>query len=136
MLKSTPLLPALSGEPLQLARERVPLLGERDRESDETRRIPPHVMEAISATGLPWMMIPKRAGGAGQTMRCEIEGTAELATGSAGAAWAFGLLCAVTSLAGPLRRSAGERSFKTGRASVCGGTMPPATARPLGRRSY
>ena len=132
MLKSTPLFPALSGEPLQLARELVPLLAEHDREIDETRRIPPHVMEAISATGLPWMMIPKRAGGAGQTMRCEIEVTAELARGSAGAAWAFGLLCAVTSVAGSLRRSAAGRIFITGRELVCGVTMPSGTARRIG----
>src|SRR5216684_3175632 len=111
MLKSTPLFPPLSGEPLELARGLVPLLAEHDREIDETRRVPPHIMEAISATGLPWMMVPKRAGGAGQRMRCLIEVTAELARGSAGAAWAFGLLCAVTSVAGALRQSAVQRIF-------------------------
>ena len=132
MLKSTPLFPALSGEPFELARGLVPLLAEHDREIDETRRVPPQVMEAISATGLPWMMVPKRAGGAGQTIRCQIEVTAELARGSAGAAWAFGLLCAVTSVAGSLRRSAMERIFVTGRELVCGVTMLSGTARRVG----
>src|SRR5712692_2643089 len=132
MLKSTPLFPTLSGDPLQLARGLVPLLAEHDREIDETRRVPPHVMEAICVTGLPWMMVPKRSGGAGQRMRRQIEVTAELARGSAGAAWAFGLLCAVTAVAGSLPRPAVQRIFVTGRELVCGVTMPTGTARRVG----
>src|SRR5260370_42081198 len=92
--------PRLCGDPLSLASALVPLLAEQDREIDETRCVPTAVMDAIRATGLPWMMVPKRAGGAGERMRRQIEVTAELATGSAGAAWAFGLLCGVTAVAG------------------------------------
>ncbi len=132
MLKSSPLFPSLSGEPLKLARGLVPLLAEHDREIDETRRVPPQVMEAICAAGLPWMMVPKRARGAGQTMRCLIEVTAELARGSAGAAWAFGLLSGVTGVAGSLPRSAVQRIFVTGKELVCGVTMLTGTARRVG----
>src|SRR5260370_19137436 len=132
-LKSSALFPALlSGEPLELARGLVPLLAEHDREIDETRRVPPHVMESISATGLPWMLVPKRSGGAGLRMRCQIEVTAELARGSAGAAWAFGLLCGVTGFAASLPQSALQRMFLTGRELVCGVTMLTGTARRNG----
>jgi len=70
--------PALSGEPLSLARSLVPLLADHDQETDESRRVPRHVMDAICATGLAWMMGPKRSGGPGERMRCQIEVTAEL----------------------------------------------------------
>src|SRR6266851_7780485 len=86
-------------------------------------------MEAICATGLPWMMVPKRSGGAAERMRCQIEVTAELARGSAGAAWAFGLLCGVTAVAASLPQPAARRIFKTGRELVCGMTPYTGTAR-------
>src|SRR5882762_6171865 len=121
--------PPLSGEPLSLARSLVPLLADHDQETDETRRVPRHVMDAICATGLPWMMVPKRSGGLGERMRCQIEVTAELARGSAGAAWAFGLLCGVTAVAASLPQPAARRIFKTGRELVCGVTMYTGTAR-------
>src|SRR5260370_29703767 len=134
-LKSSALFPALlSGEPLELARGLVPLLAEHDREIDETRRVPPHVMEAISATGLPWRLVPKRSGGAGLRMRCQIEVTAELARGSAGAAWAFGLLSGVTGFFASLPQSVVQRMFLTGRELVCGVTMLTGTARRIGGR--
>jgi alkylation response protein AidB-like acyl-CoA dehydrogenase len=132
MLKSTALFPTLSDEPLELARRLVPLLAEHDREIDETRRVPPHIMEAISATGLPWMLVPKRSSGAGQPMRSQIEVTAELARGSAGAAWAFGLLSGVTGFAASLPQSVVRRMFLTGRELVCGVTMLTGTARRNG----
>jgi alkylation response protein AidB-like acyl-CoA dehydrogenase len=122
-------IPPLCGDPLELAHALVPLLADHDREADEARRVPSAVMEAICATGLPWMMVPKRAGGAGRRMRCQIEVTAELARGSAGAAWAFGLLCGVTAAAGSLPPPAVRRIFKTGRELVCGVTMNTGTAK-------
>ncbi len=122
-------IPKLQGDPLDLARALTPLLAEHDKETDEARRVPPAVMEAICATGLPWMMAPKRSGGAGERMRRQIEVTAELARGSAGAAWAFGLLCGVTGAAASLPPAAVRRIFKTGRELVCGVTMNTATAR-------
>ena len=121
--------PPLSGDPLSLARSLVPLLADHDQETDEFRRVPPNVMDAICATGLPWMMVPKRSGGLGESMRCQIEVTVELARGSAGAAWTFGLLCGVTAAAASLPQPAVRRIFKTGRELVCGVTMYTGTAR-------
>ena len=122
-------IPPLSGDPLSLARSLVPLLADHDKDTDESRRVPPNVMDAICATGLPWMMVPKRAGGPGERMRCQIEVTAELARGSAGAAWTFGLLCGVTAAAASLSHRAVRHIFKTGRELVCGVTMYTGTAR-------
>jgi alkylation response protein AidB-like acyl-CoA dehydrogenase len=82
-------------------------------------------------TGLPWMMMPKRAGGAGATMRTQIEAVAELARGSAGAAWQVGLLMNTTAAAASLPVAAVDRIFRTGRELVCGVTMPIGTARPV-----
>src|SRR5712671_3515054 len=121
--------PALSGEPLSLARSLVPLLADHDQETDESRRVPRDVMDAICATGLPWMMVPKRSGGPGERMRCQIEVTAELARGSAGAAWAFGLLSGVTAFAASMAPPAVRKVFKTGRELVCGVTMNVGIAR-------
>jgi alkylation response protein AidB-like acyl-CoA dehydrogenase len=122
-------IPRLCGDPLSLARSLVPLLADHDQVTDESRRVPPFVMDAICATGLPWMMVPKRSGGPGERMRRQIEVTAELARGSAGAAWAFGLLCGVTAAAASLPQPAVRRIFKTGRELVCGVTMYAGTAR-------
>src|SRR5713101_3679893 len=107
--------PKLSGDPLKLAGGLVTLLAEHDREIDESRSVPKIVMDAICATGLPWMMIPKRAGGAGEKMRTQIEVTAELARGSAGAAWVFGLLSGVTGVTASLPPQTARRIFRTGR---------------------
>ena len=85
-------------------------------------------MDAICATGLPWMMVPKSAGGLGESMRCQIEVTAELAKESAGAAWTFGLLCGVTGAAASLPQQSVRRIFKTGSELVCGVTMYTGTA--------
>src|SRR3989442_1752205 len=129
MSERTIQFPHLCGDPLSLARSLVPLLAEHDKETDESRQVPVPVMDAICATGLPWMMVPKRSGGPGERMRCQIEVTAELARGSAGAAWAFGLLCGVTAVAASLPQPAARRIFKTGRELVCGVTMYTGTAR-------
>jgi alkylation response protein AidB-like acyl-CoA dehydrogenase len=126
-----PPIPGLCGEPLELARALVPLLAEHDKETDEARCVPPKVMDAICATGLPWMMVPKRAGGPGERMRCQIEVTAELARGSAGVAWAYGLLCGVTAVAGSLPQTGVRRIFTSGRELVCGVTMIMGTARQV-----
>ena len=123
-------VPVPKGAPIELARALVPLLTEYDQEIDETRRVPDHVMDRVKETGLPWMMLPKRIGGAGELMRTEIAVTAELGRGSPGAAWSFGLLCAVTAAAGSLPAAAVDRIFRTGRELVCGVTIPAGVATP------
>lgn len=128
MLKTASRFPVLLGNPIEVARDLVPLLAEHDQWIDENRKLPPPVIDALKQSGLPWMMVPKRAGGAGQTMRMQIEVTAELARGSASAAWAFGLLCSVTATAASLPKEAFDYIFKTGRELACGVTMPIGTA--------
>jgi alkylation response protein AidB-like acyl-CoA dehydrogenase len=120
----------LVGDPIELARSLSPLLAEHDFEIDDASRVPDSVMTAIMDTGLPWMMMPKRVGGAGVTMRTHIEAVAELGRGSAGAAWQVGLLMNTTAAAASLPEPAVERIFRTGRELVCGVTMPIGTARP------
>lgn len=131
MPNTTRRIPTPAGDPVTLARDLVPLLAEHDLEIDDQRGVPAEIMDAIKATGLPWMMQPRRIGGPGQTMRTQIEVTAELARGSAGAAWAFGLLCSVTAAAGSLPQEAVDIIFKTGRELACGVTIPVGTARPV-----
>lgn len=124
-------IPNLAAPPLDLAKQLVPLLADHDPWIDDQRRLPPIIIEALRASGLPWMMMPKRRGGRGETMRTQIEVTAELARGSAGAAWAFGLACSVTALAASLPEEAAQLIFRTGRELVCGVTMPIGKARPV-----
>lgn len=131
MLNAVRTIPDLAAPPLELASQLVPLLAEHDQWIDEQRRLPEVVVEALRDTGLPWMMMPKRIGGRGETMRTMIDVTAELARGSAGAAWAFGLACSVTALAASLPEKATRLIFRTGRELVCGVTMPIGKARPV-----
>jgi len=126
-------VPGLSGDPIELARGLTSLLADHDHEIDEVSRVPEAVMTAIMDTGLPWMMMPQRAGGAGVvTMRTHVEAVAELGRGSAGAAWQVGLLMNTTAAAASLPAPAVERIFRTGRELVCGVTAPMGTARPTG----
>lgn len=123
--------PLPDGDPMEIARGLVPLLAEHDQWIDDNRKLPQVVVDALRESALPWMMVPRRVGGAGQTMRMQIEVTAELARGSAGAAWAFGLAASVTSAAASLPADAFARIFKTGRELSCGVTMPIGTAHPV-----
>ena len=121
--------PKLVGEPIELARRLVPMLAECDQEIDVTGRIPGEVMDALKTTGLPWMMMPRRSGGAGQSMRASIEVSAELARGSGSVGWMYALLSGVTAVAGSLPEEAVRRIFRTGEELVCGVTAPTGTAR-------
>jgi len=131
MTTTTRAVPQLSGDPIELARGLTALLAEHDEEIDDTRGVPESVMTTIMDTGLLWMMMPRRAGGASETMRTQIDVVAELARGSAGAAWQVGLLMNTTAAAASLPEAAVDRIFQTGRELVCGVTMPIGTARPV-----
>jgi alkylation response protein AidB-like acyl-CoA dehydrogenase len=131
MPTTTRAVPELRGDPIELARSLSPLLAEHDCEIDRTSRVPESVMTAIMDTGLPWMMVPERAGGAGVNMRTHIEAVAELGRGSAGGAWQVGLLMNTTAAAASLPEPAVARIFQTGRELVCGVTMLIGTARPV-----
>src|SRR5712692_1096201 len=128
MTTTTRAVPGLRGDPIELARSLSPLLAEHDYEIDQTSRLPESVMTAIMDTGLPWMMMPKRTGGASATMRTQIEAVAELGRGSAGAAWQVGILMNTTAAAASLPEPAVDRIFRTGRELVCGVLMPIGTA--------
>ena len=129
MTTTTRAVPGLIGDPIELARGLSPLLAKHDYEIDETSGVPEPVMKVITDTGLPWMMMPRRAGGAGATMRTQIEAVAELGRGSAGAAWQIGILMNTTAAAASLPEPAVDRIFRTGRELVCGVLMPIGTAR-------
>jgi alkylation response protein AidB-like acyl-CoA dehydrogenase len=138
MTTTTRSVPELKGDPIEIARSLSPLLAEYDYEIDKTGRVPESVMSAIMDTGLPWMMMPKRAGGAGLTMRTEIETIAELARASAGAAWHVNLLMHTTGGAASFPEPAFGRVFRTGRELFCGvlpsfggATVPTQTARSV-----
>lgn len=124
-------IPEIAGPPVEVAKQLVPLLTDHDAWIDENRRLPDAVVTALIDSGLPWMMLPRRVGGAGETMRTQLEVIAELARGSAGAAWALGLVCSVTAMAASLPEEARQLIFRTGREIVCGVTMPIGVARPV-----
>jgi alkylation response protein AidB-like acyl-CoA dehydrogenase len=103
----------------------VPLIREYAAQGSEARRVAPEVVKALEEADLFRLLVPKRYGGHGATMRTAVDAVAELARGDGSTAWVAALLVTGTGFATTFSEQAQEDVFGANpRAKVCGVFSP------------
>ncbi|MDB6061259.1 MAG: hypothetical protein JWM78_1362 [Verrucomicrobiaceae bacterium] len=115
-------------DPVVIARNLRPLLEQYAAETEQQRRVPQPVIEALETSGLFRMMFPRRADGPACSVITHLETIAELAKACPGTAWAFGLLSGVTGSAAGFPPAMTELLFKRGDERFCSATSLTAKA--------
>lgn len=103
--------PEARAELVQRAAELVPLLLKNADWVDQHRRVHPENLEALKASGIFRMWVPKRYGGYEADMRTHIDVTRELARGCASTAWVVGLITSCSFNAALFSRQAQDEIF-------------------------
>ena len=114
--------------PAHLARQLVPDLRARVRQTEELRHLPDETVEDVRRAGLFELLSPTRWGGQGGSFRDYVEVTEALAEGDPSAAWALSFLIAHNWLLSRFPLAAQKVVFANGPTA-----MTAAVANPPGR---
>jgi alkylation response protein AidB-like acyl-CoA dehydrogenase len=110
----------------------VPLIREYAEQGSEARRVAPEVVKAMEESGLFHLMVPKRLGGFGASLRTAIEATAETARGDGSTGWVAALMTVGTAFAATFSEQCQDDIFgKNPRAKVCGIFSPGDRTEPV-----
>lgn len=114
------------------AAELQPLLRRNAARCESERRIPDENLAALEEARLLDLVVPRRVGGAGESMATLLAVAAELAKGCASTAWVQTLLN-VTTWSASILPAAGQAAIFGGgkKARVCGVLAPTGTATPV-----
>jgi len=114
------------------ATELVPLIREYAAQGAEARRVAPEVIKAIDEAGLFHVMVPKRLGGSGSTLRTAIEVTAEIARGDGSTGWVAALMTLGTGFGTTWSEQCQDDIFgRNPRAKICGVFSPGDRSEPV-----
>jgi len=107
------------------ATDLIPLIREYAAQGSEARRVAPEVAKALDEAELFHLMVPKRYGGHGASLRTGIEAVAEVARGDGSTGWVAGLMTVGTAFASTFSAQCQDDVFGTNpRAKVCGVFSP------------
>lgn len=107
------------------ATDLIPLIREYAAQGSEARRVAPEVAKALDEAELFHLMVPKRYGGHGASLRTAIEAVAEVARGDGSTGWVAGLMTVGTAFASTFSAQCQDDVFGTNpRAKVCGVFSP------------
>lgn len=103
------------------ATELVPLIREHATQGSEARRVAPDVMKALEEADLFHLLVPKRYGGHGATMRTTVDAVAEVARGDGATGWIAALLVTGTGFVTTFSEQAQDEMFGANpKAKACG----------------
>jgi alkylation response protein AidB-like acyl-CoA dehydrogenase len=110
----------------------VPLIREYAAQGSEARRVAPEVIKGIDEAGLFHMMVPKRLGGSGASLRTAIEVTAEIARGDGSTGWVAALTALATGFGATWSEQAQDDIFGGNpHAKICGVFSPGDRSEPV-----
>ena len=106
-------------EPVERVRALQALIARHAGEAEALGAIAPPVFDALKAAGLFRIMVARRTGGEGASMRTFVETVAQIGRSCPGSAWAFGLLAGTTGMVGSLPDAQRAMLFKRGDELSC-----------------
>lgn len=109
----------------------VPLIREYAAQGSEARRIAPEVVKAMTEAGLFHLLVDRRLGGHGATMRTTVEAVAEVARGDGSTAWIAALLASATGFASTFSEKARKDMFGSNPKATSCGIFSPGKAEPV-----
>ncbi|WP_240197755.1 acyl-CoA dehydrogenase family protein [Nonomuraea lactucae] len=109
----------------------LPLLREQADKTEEDRRVPDEVIDALTAAGLFRISVPKRYGGLGTDMRTMLEVSAKLAEGDGSTAWVVTLINVCNWLTSLFPAQAQQEVFADPAVRVSGVLNPSSSARKV-----
>ncbi|WP_198654086.1 acyl-CoA dehydrogenase family protein [Nocardia aurea] len=109
----------------------LPLLREQAAKTEEDRRVPDEVIDALTAAGLFQVSVPKRYGGLGTDMRTMLEVSAKLAEGDGSTAWVVTLINVCNWLTSLFPAQAQQEVFADPAVKVSGVLNPSSSARKV-----
>ncbi|MFD1538858.1 acyl-CoA dehydrogenase family protein [Nonomuraea guangzhouensis] len=116
-------------ELVERAEALLPLLREQAAKTEEDRRVPDEVIDALGAAGLFRLSVPKRYGGLGTDMRTMLEVSAKVAEGDGSTAWVVTLINVCNWLTSLFPAQAQEEVFADPQVKVSGVLTPSSSAR-------
>ncbi|WP_409468955.1 acyl-CoA dehydrogenase family protein [Streptomyces sp. HC307] len=103
------------------ATDLVPLIREYAAQGSEARRVAPEVVKALDDADVFRLLVPKRYGGHGATLRTAVEAVAEVARGDGSTGWIAALMTVATGFVATSSAQAQEDVFGANpKAKVCG----------------
>ncbi|VXB43228.1 Acyl-CoA dehydrogenase [Arthrobacter sp. 9V] len=105
----------------------VPLVREFAAQGSEARRVAPEVVAALEEAGLFRMLVPKRHGGMGASLRTAVEVTQEIARGDGSTGWVTTLMMVGTGFASTFSEQAQEEVFGSNPLAKVAGTFSPGS---------
>lgn len=103
----------------------VPLIREYAAQGSEARRVAPEVVKALEDADIFRLLVPKRYGGHGATLRTAVDAVAEVARGDGSTGWIASLMTVGTGFASTASAQAQEDIFGANpKAKVCGVFSP------------
>jgi alkylation response protein AidB-like acyl-CoA dehydrogenase len=103
----------------------VPLIREYAAQGSEARRVAPEVVKALEDADIFRLLVPKRYGGHGATLRTAVDAVAEVARGDGSTGWIAALTTVGTGFASTSSAQAQEDIFgANSKAKVCGVFSP------------
>jgi resorcinol 4-hydroxylase (FADH2) len=116
---------------LESARELVPLLKKRARQTEEQRMVSPDIIEAVRATGAFGLLQPKRFGGLEHGFSDFVRLSIELGQGCGSTAWCTAIAIIHNWVAGLWPLEAQQEVWDDPQALVCGSYVPKAKCEPV-----
>lgn len=99
----------------------VPLIREYAAQGSEARRVVPEVVKALEDADIFRLLVPKRYGGHGTTLRTAVDAVAEVARGDGSTGWIAALMTVATGFASTASAQAQEEIFGAHpKAKLCG----------------
>lgn len=105
----------------------VPLVRQFAAQGSEARRVAPEVVAALEEAGLFRMLVPKRHGGMGASLRTAVEVTQEIARGDGSTGWVTTLMMVGTGFASTFSEQAQEEVFGSNPLAKVAGTFSPGS---------
>lgn len=103
------------------ATELVPLIRQYAEQGSQARRVAPEVVNALSEAGLFHMLVPKRLGGSGASLRTAFEAIAEVARGDGSTGWITALMALATGFSSTFSQQCQDDTLGSNpRARICG----------------
>jgi alkylation response protein AidB-like acyl-CoA dehydrogenase len=107
----------------------VPLIREYATQGSEARRVAPEVVKALEDADIFRLLVPKRCGGHGASLRTVFEAVAEVARGDGSTGWIAALMTVATGFASTASAELQEEIFGANpKAKLCGIFAPGGTS--------